>query len=192
MTYDPDAPPPAKPSPVPSWVILGFILGGLCVYTFFRSAHPVAPSPSAAAAETPAPEAIHPVLRAQPLSRFLAVQELFAQSASYAVWENDTTQISVYDPDLGQFGECYEVTRRGEDYYFRTITSLTRPILTHGVPKNSLVEFTETAASRAQWLKDVSDENWRSFSNGVHEGMSQTPTPPPPAPAGPPAKVPAK
>lgn len=164
MPYDEDAPPPAKPSQAPSWVLLGFVLGALCILALphAKKAEP-APAPAAEAASL---QATPTVVHTQILSRFLTVEELFTELSSYAVWDNDTTQICVYDPDIGKFAECYEVLRRDGEYYFKSITSLTRPVLTHGIPANSLIEFTETAAQRAQWLKDVNDEAWRSLSGG--------------------------
>ena len=174
MAYDEDAPPPAKPSQAPSWVLLGFVLGALCVFALPRkkpAAAPVTP-PDNASLQAPTLVVHHQIL-----SRFLTVEELFTENQAYAVWDNDRTEICVWDPDIGQFAECYEVIRRNGDYYFKTITSLTQPVLTHGVPANSLIQFTETAAQRAQWLKDVNDEAWRSLAG------SRNPPPPTPTPA---------
>ena len=112
MTYDPDAPPQAKPSQAPSWVILGFVLGALCVFAFPRTERPVPTAPV-----PPAAEIEHATIRAQPISRFQAVEAVFTEWATYASWDADTTEISVYDPDLKKYAECYEVLRHGDDLY---------------------------------------------------------------------------
>lgn len=178
MAYDPDA-PPTKPSAAPSWIFLGFVLGALCMLAL----------PSRKRAE-PAPEPV-PVAKPEPPppprpTRFDEVQTVFSAYSQYAVWQDERTEICMYDPDLKRFAECYEVLRSGDQMYFRSIPSLTRPVLTHGVPQNSPVEFTEPKEARAQWLKEVHDENWKDFTEGVRQGMNAdhpvpAPVVPPPA-----------
>ena len=179
MAYDPDA-PPQKPTSAPSWVLLGFVLGALFILAMPSRQKPAAePAP----VQAPKPEPLPPP---NP-GRFEAVETVFEAWSQYAVWQNERTEICVYDPDLNRFAECYEVLRSGDQMYYRSIPALTRPVLTHGVPPNSPVEFTEPSEVRTQWLKEVRDENWRDFSKGVKEGMDdasgQATKPTPNAPA---------
>lgn len=178
MAYDQDA-PPSKPSAAPSWVFLGFVLGALCVLAI-PSKRKSEPEAQPVPVEKPAPP---PAFNSK---RFEEVQAVFSAYSQYAVWQNDLTQICVYDPGLNRFAECYEVFRSGDQLYFRTIPSLTWPILTHGIPDNAPIEFTEPTESRAQWLREVHDQNWRDFSNGVRQGLNQGAAAPK-APATPPS-----
>jgi hypothetical protein len=94
------------------------------------------------------------------------------------VWSGDTTEVALWNPETKSFSECYEVLRTGDNYYFRTIPSLTRPVLTHGIQVESPLEFTETAKQHQQWLEEVSRENQRAFIEGVHQSFSSPPTTP--------------
>jgi hypothetical protein len=66
------------------------------------------------------------------------------------------------------------VLRTGENYYFRTIDRLTRPILTHGVKVDGPLLYTETEAMRAEWLQEKRQENW----NMIRESNPLLVTPP--------------
>jgi hypothetical protein len=162
-----------KPSRVPSWVTLGFVLGALFVMALPKHA-PVAPP--------------HPVEEAPPVQRLpleaprlSTIEAVFMSWESYAVWSNDTTEVALWDSQTKSFSDCYEVVRNGTDYYFRSIPSLTRPVLSHGVADNSPLEFTETARQREEWLDAVHKENWKALAEGTRDALapSTAPTPKP-------------
>ena len=166
---DEESPPPAaKPSQVPSWVTLGFILGALFVLALPRKAD-VAPQ------QGPAPAA-RPARPAEP-ARIATIEAVFAAWERYAVWSDDTTEVALWSPETKSFSDCYEVNRVGDAYYFRTIPGLSRPILAHGVVEGSPLEFTETARQRQQWLGEVEKENQRAFLEGVHQSFGAPPEP---------------
>lgn len=173
MAYDPDQPPP-KPSQAPSWVLLGFVLGILCMLALSKVRRPG--GSGVVTEEAPVLSAPAPAPKPSP-GRFQGVEAVFYEWASYAVWDHDTTEVTVYDPDLKRYAESYEVLRSADEYYFRTIPALTRPVLSHGVPENAPLIFTETVESRARWLRDVSEENKRAFSEAFRQSTS-TPTKP--------------
>jgi hypothetical protein len=165
---DEDSPPvPAKPSMVPSWIMLGFALGALFVWALPRRPEapvrePVAPTPT-------------PLVR-----RFSTVEAVFEQWGQYASWSDNTTQIALWSGETNSFSECYEAVRVGEAVYFRSIPALTRPILTHGILIDGCpLQFTETAAQHEQWLAQVRDENGRQFVKGVREAFGPDPVPSP-------------
>ena len=174
MAYDPDQPPP-KPSQAPSWVLMGFVLGALCVVAVSKVRPPGKASAGADDGQVAATVSQAPAPKPAP-GRFQGVEAVFYEWSKYAVWDHDTTEISVYDPDLKRYAECYEVIRAGDEYYFRTIPALTRPILTHGVPANSPLQFTETVESRARWLRDVNEENKRAFSEAFGSASQTKPS----------------
>ena len=165
---DEESPPPAaKPSQVPSWVTLGFILGALFVLALPRKEE-VAPQPPAA----PAPA--RPSRPSEP-PRIATIEAVFAEWGRFAVWSDGTTEVALWSPETKSFAECFEVCRVGDSYYFRTIPGLTRPVLAHGVAEGSPLQFTETARQRQQWLGEVERENQRAFLEGVHQSFGAPP-----------------
>jgi hypothetical protein len=152
---------PAKPNQTPSWVMLGFVVGVLFMLALPRREPAAVAPPAAPAPAAPAPA---PQLR--------TIDAVFATWGKYAKWDNDTTEVALWNSGTRDFSDCYEVLRLGEAYFFRPIPRLTRPVLRHGVPEeqNVPLQFTETAAQQQEWRKEASDENWRAFSDALHPG----------------------
>jgi hypothetical protein len=151
---------PAKPSQIPSWVTLGFVLGALFVLAWPRRS---ADLPEA----SPAIEAVP----AKPLAVAAApkigtIDAVFAAWGGGAVWSDGTTEVALWSPETKSYSDCYEVVDVDGEYYFRPIPALTRPLLTHGVPENSPLQFTETELQRQEWLGEVRKENWKAFTGG--------------------------
>jgi hypothetical protein len=147
-------------------VTLGFVLGALFVLALPRrpatepSPRPVAPEEAPRPAKPPeAP-------------RLTTIEAVFSAWDRYAVWSDGTTEVALWDPDTKGFSDCYEVTRIGDAYYFRSITSLTRPILTHGVVAESPLQFTETARQRQEWLGEVGKEKWKAIGEGMRKSLA--------------------
>ncbi|HEY1848881.1 MAG TPA: hypothetical protein VGG37_06730 [Opitutaceae bacterium] len=175
MDEEPASPSKQKPSQVPSWVLVGFGLGALFVLALPRSR--VAAPPPVAEAPAPPPKAAE-----EP--KITTIEAVFALWDRYAVWSGDTTQVALWDSDTKSYSEYYEVLRTPSGYYyFRSLTSLTRPILTHGVDDKGPLQFTETDKQRQAWLEAVNKENWRSISEGARKAL---------APESPPAKAPSQ
>jgi hypothetical protein len=164
---DDESPPlPAKPSQVPSWVMLGFGLGALFVLALPKHAAVEAESHPAADTASPAPtRAVSPPL-------ISTIEAVFASWGKYAVWSNDTTEVALWSPETKSYSECFEVLRLGDNYYFRSISRLSRPILAHGVAEGSPLQFTETVRQRDEWLADVGKENMRALSDGVQRSLA--------------------
>jgi hypothetical protein len=161
----PGQPPASKPSWVPSWVMLGFVLGALFVLALPRRAPPPAPEP--------APDR-EPAQKAAPLAapRMLTIEAVFAEWGKYAVWSNDLTQVALWNTDANAFTDCFEVMRFGGNNYFRTIPSLTRPLLKHGIMADSPLLFTETEEQQKEWLKAVDEDNWRALKDSMPGGKA--------------------
>ncbi len=161
---DDDEPPSqAKPSQVPSWLTLGFVLGALFVLALPKRSGVEAPP-------RPAPEA-SPQAKPAPPPPISTIEAVFAAWDKYAVWSNDTTEVALWDTDTKAFSDCYEVLRVGGNYYFRSISGLSRPVLTHGVVEESPLQFTETAAQRQEWLNDVQRENFKAISESARKAF---------------------
>ena len=162
----------AKLSKTPSWIMLGFVLGALAVITFPRKE----PAPSAPARIEPATR----VATATPptVERGIFFEGVFDEWSKYAVWENDVTEVAFWNADTKAFSDRFEVYRTGERNYFRSITHFTRPLLTHGVPENSPLQFTETQAARDEWLRESKAEQVRQFLDTPVGPASATPEKP--------------
>lgn len=165
MDEDPPA-PPAKPSQVPSWVTLGFALGALFVLALPRRDRVEAESHPAVEAIVPTP--------ARPAAppRISTIEAVFAIWGKYAVWSDDTTEVALWNAETKSFSDCFEVVRAGNEYYFRTISRLTRPVLVHGVADESPLQFTESPVQREEWLSEVGKENARAFTESLRQSFS--------------------
>ncbi len=161
---EPPPPPPSRPSQIPSWVMLGFILGAGFVLALPR--REARPDPQAAARPVAATQVLR-IAAAPP--RVTTVEAVFATWGRYAVWDNDLTEIGVWNPAAGQFTDFFEVLRFADGYYFRSIPLLTRPVLTHGIPSGSPLEFTETEAQRREWLKERDASYWETVGGSKGE-----------------------
>ena len=140
-------PSPSRLSKTPSWVTLGFVLGALFVWALPRAELP---------GVRPAVKPATLVQLARPQAT--EIEAVFAQYGLQAVWENDVTEVALWDVDRRSYSLCYEVLRNGENVYFRSIPRLTRPVLTHGLHGPSPLLFTETEAMRREWLEHVQSE----------------------------------
>jgi hypothetical protein len=150
MDEEEPPPPPSKPSQIPSWVSLGFVLGAGFVLALPRRAAPSAPAP----AEPP------PVVKYAEAPHLSTIEAVFAAWGKYAVWDNDITEVGLWNSDTKDFSDLFEVLRVGDACYFRSIPHFTRPLLTHGVKSGSPLEFTETEAQRQEWLRASDEQTW--------------------------------
>jgi hypothetical protein len=166
--------PPAKPSQIPSWVTLGFILGALFVLAWPRHAADI--SEARPVVEAP----MKPRALAEG-SKMATIDAVFQAWGGGAVWSDGTTEVALWSPETKSFSDCYEVVKVDGEFYYRPIPALTRPILTHGIPENSPLEFTETELQRQEWLGEVRKENWKAFTEGnAHTPAEGEVVPPPP------------
>ena len=151
-------PSPAKPPQVPSWAMLGFILGRLFVLALPH--HQPPPPPAVELKQAP-------VIKYVSVPRLSTIEAVFATWGKDAVWDNDLTEVALWSPETKEFSDCFEVLRLDGNFYFRSIPALTRPLLTHGVKAGSPLEFTETEAQRLEWLRASDEEAWHgSRSSG--------------------------
>lgn len=159
---DSSSPPPKeKLSTAPSWVMVGFAAGALAVlgYQWESAESPEeAPPPAKAAAVPPdePPAATNPPdnVAAVPGRPSLAVIEaVFAQWGDYALWEDDRTEVALWNSATGDFSDFIEVVRTGGDYYYRIITRLTRPWTEASPPVESPLRFTEPESLRRARLE---------------------------------------
>lgn len=157
-TMDEETPSrPAKPSQIPSWVTLGFVLGALFVLAWPRRSGDAPEAPPVAQDAAPKPPAAE-------TPKMATIDAVFEAWGGGAVWSGGTTEVALWSPETKSYSDCYEVVSVNGDYYYRPIPKLTRPILTHGVVENSPLEFTESERQRREWLGEVQKENWKAFT----------------------------
>jgi hypothetical protein len=196
------APPPSrdKLSKVPSWIMLGVVLGGIGFYgvqSFFeeqRGKKQRQKAPPAVSAPAPPPVKTpdgNPPATAKndPHMSLFAIDAVFRAHGASAVWEHDLTEIVLWNPATQSYSTGIEVLRTGDAYYYRLLDRLTRPVLTEGVDPNAPIRLTEPASYQERRRQQRQD-TWRS----------RPPVPPPPArlapppattlPASPPASAP--
>jgi hypothetical protein len=139
--------------------MLGFVLGALLVWAIERPtrrpAAEEAKAPAAPAAAMAAPVGRVPGHSPAAGTSLSTVENVFAQWGKYAVWDNDATEVAIWNTESRGYDECFEVVRIQDQPYFRSIPHLTHPPLTHGgAPPECPMQFTETEEQRAQWLKE--------------------------------------
>jgi hypothetical protein len=137
--------------------MLGFLLGVLSVLAW--------PSRTPAPAPTPAPAAAVPEAKpeaAAPRS-LTTIEAVFAEWDGYATWDNDMTEVALWNSKTKDFSDCFEVLRSGSSYYFRSIPRLTRPVVTHGIKVNCPLEFTESEEQRQERVKTESEEIFKDL-----------------------------
>lgn len=140
---------PAKMSKTPSWVMLGFLLGGVTAWSVLAQLNKdrVATGGAKRAAAPAEPTVVRYV--PQPVT---TVEAVFGEWAKYAVWEFDVTEVALWNKDTGAFTDCFEVVRSSGRYYFRSIPELTRRPIRRGkeIPECPLL-FTETEQQYLEW-----------------------------------------
>jgi hypothetical protein len=141
--------PKEQLSKTPSWIMLGFVLGGLFAFTIRPHSERVI-----SAAAPPKQEEIKPVAKTPPLAPILTtIEAVFADWGQYALWENERTEIAMWDMRTNSFTDYYEVLRDGDVYYFRSISRLTRPLVREGTRMNCPLQFTEPEDMRRARLE---------------------------------------
>ena len=149
---DDNKPTRANASKVPSWIMVGFVLGLLVFYTvndYLNRPKQTAPQPEPASVVTTATTA--PVAKpAPPPPKDLSLQIIdiiFRQWVVNALWDYNTTEVLFYNPADGKFSIAIEVTRRGIEgdytYFYRPIDALTRPLVPAPDRPGTVIRFTE-------------------------------------------------
>lgn len=136
----------AQPSKVPSWILLGFIIGGVFVLLLRRE---YIRSDPPAMAETVRPVPAAPALQAverKPESSLATIEAVWESWGHHAIWEGETTQVALWNVERASFSDFFEVVRFGDHVYFRGLTRLTRPVVDRGLGIQCPLQFTAPAA----------------------------------------------
>lgn len=173
-----------KLSKTPSWVMLGFVLGGLFVYAMMRRDEPTPP----AAVPVRFVEAPKPPAPRRPMT-LSTIEAVFSVWGKYATWTDDLTEVALWNKEERKFSEFYEVRRIGGAYYFRSIPELSRRVVRHGKElPDSPLQFTETEEEYREWLEHGRTER-RTEIEPARPTSPGGVTPPRIVPSNPPANV---
>lgn len=105
--------------------MLGFLIGVACM-GLMPDKKDAPPAAVRAPAEPVRPATSATVLAGRP--SLVAIEALFAAGEYRAVWQDDRTQVALWNTSTGQFSDFVEVTRRDGDYFFRDLARLTWPV----------------------------------------------------------------
>ncbi|MBK9991533.1 MAG: hypothetical protein IPP19_12545 [Verrucomicrobia bacterium] len=147
-----------KLSTTPSWIMVGFIIGAMFAYGVQREVarrNQLTPPPPPA----PAPVKVEPQKSAAAIkdrASLAAIENVFTQYESQAVWRHDITEVALWNAETNKFSEFFEVMRSGEYYYYRTLPHLTRPVIRHNVNPDLPLRFTEPEDVQLKRLKETS------------------------------------
>lgn len=137
-----------KMSKTPSWVMLGFVLGAATVASLPQLRREKTAMPAQAMRQA-TPE--KPAAPSEP-PQLTTIEAVFDQWATYAVWDYDTTEVALWNSRTKGFTDFFEVRRYGNTFYFRSIPTLTRRIISRGKPiPESPLQFTETEEQYQEW-----------------------------------------
>jgi hypothetical protein len=140
----------SKLSKTPSWIMLGFVLGALFVVALPPLQKRPAPPPAATIRAADPPRSTTP--REPP--QLTTIEAVFAEWGRHAVWSDDVTEVALWNSADRAFSDFYEVRRVGDAYYFRTISQLTRRIISRGKPMpESPLQFTESEEQYREWQR---------------------------------------
>ena len=138
----------AKISIAPLWLILGLAAGLLAGWIIFGSRET---AKIAVVDQMPAEgEEQGPVTLA-------AAERLFQKWGGYAVWENDITQLAVWNVRKHEHADFYEVYRVRGRFFFRSLQQLNWVLIDHGHKVVEPIWFAEPVAARAQFYQDNPD-----------------------------------
>jgi hypothetical protein len=156
-----------KLSRVPSWITLGFLLGGVAVYTLvpraerFWQEKRTQSEASAAVAHglptgTPVPTATPPPKPPPSGATLEEVDAIFTLYRTDAVWDRDRTEIAIWNRYQERFADTYEVYRdeNGKTWY-RPIPALTRPVIQYEGEEGRPIRFTESQWSRDRRMEQI-------------------------------------
>lgn len=166
-----------KLSPVPSWITLGFVLGALTVWAFLK--RPERPANmgagvagdaaivAGAQVEEPKPRNVAS-LADRP--SFNVVDAVFELHRAYAFWEDDRTQIALWNSVTGEYSDFFEVYRTDDATFYRPIEKITWWLIDGYGPEEGLIRFAETNDMRLR----------RYAKAGILPESRRLPPPPPP------------
>lgn len=181
-------PDKANLSQVPSWVLVGFLVGVVTMWFFYRSHRESAVSaePEASAVSDPAATPAAKAGADQPANplavpgkpSLVRVEALFDTFRDWAFWTDHRTEIAVWNSSTASFSDHFEVLRTEDGDFFRSIPGFTRLPLEGYGPPNCPVQFSETVEQRRRRYLLANPDKVPPPGNIVPLEFKQLPVPP--------------
>ena len=177
---------PEKPSQVPSWIMVGFVIGVLTMWAFQsgsksgESPPENSTEPSPTALELTADEPNPTTIEGRPSLE--VVEALFEEFSAYAFWSDERTEIAVWNGKTLSFSDYFEVLRGDQGWYFRSIPRFSRLPLEGYGPENSPILFTETAEQRMRRAIRLEPSRMNDADARVPLDLKSVPQPAAPGP----------
>jgi hypothetical protein len=175
---------PEKPSQVPSWIMVGFVVGVLTMWAFRSGKKQPEPAPVAVVVASPtalemmADEPNPTTIEGRPSLE--VVEALFEELSAYAFWSDDRTEIAVWNGKTLSFSDYFEVLRGEQGWYFRSMTRFSRLPLEGYGPEASPILFTETSEQRMRRAIQLTPERMKDVDARVPVDFENLPLPPDP------------
>lgn len=139
-------------SKVPSWIMLGFLVGGLFVFLLRREY--IARTPVESRLPPPFAESAVMVPKEPSLTEIkgfpslVAIENVWDEWGSHAIWADGTTEVALWNTQTEGFTDFFEAVTHDGRFYFRSIPKLTRPVADRGLGKESPLLFTTPAVAQ--------------------------------------------
>lgn len=153
----------AELSKTPSWIMLGFVLGVLTVVGFRKERVPARvitpPAQTAVAVQSAGNEKAgeqgdqRSVTSRQDRPSLAVIEAVFAQWGGYAIWEDEVTEVALWNSLTNDFTDYFEVLRTSSGYFYRSMVRLRRPWTDARPPRESPLRFTEPLGHRKARLE---------------------------------------
>lgn len=141
----PEHTPKRELSKVPSWIMLGFLIGGLFVFLLRReylARTPVEPPLSSQSVEGVVVPKEPSLTEMKGFPSLVAIENVWDEWGSHAIWADGTTEFALWNTRTEGFTDFFEAVAQEGQVYFRSIPKLTRPIADRGLGKESPLLFT--------------------------------------------------
>ncbi len=183
--------------------MLGFVLGALTVIGFRkeRASPPVTTPPAQVAAAAQSVDKgkskesgeQRSVTSVQNRPSLDVIEAVFAVWGGYAIWEDEVTEVALWNSLTNDFTDYFEVLRTSSGYFYRSIIGLRRPWTDARPPRESPLRFTEPLEHRRARLEGRLAPSGPASGGrtGPWKGVTETSAVPTPDYLPPPPKRPA-
>ena len=138
--------PRTELSQAPSWILLGFVIGAGFVFLLRRQyiveEALLAPPVVEAAANAASENLTSPTAARAGEPTAVAFDAVWRAWGHHAVWVDDATQVALWNAKSGDYSDAFEVVRKGDEFYFRPLPALTRPMVDRGLGVGAPLQFT--------------------------------------------------
>ncbi len=145
----------APNSKAPLWLTLGFVVGLGFGWLAFEN-HSTSESTASSAVKADPVRPARPFIPDPPRAavQLGELEELFQAWGGYSIWENNVTQLAVWNGSTSRHSDFYEVRRSSRKFYFRTLPKAEWPLIDHGEMVRCPLWFAETPEMRKKFYRE--------------------------------------